>query len=391
MADAHFKNVCRLRKLFDGSPARVLAGSNNGGRLDTRRLCEETFAAMSPTSVPASVAVDCPAKLNLHLRVGPARADGFHPLLTWMTTVGLFDRLTMRTTAGGDSAAGSPIALTCDPGNLPTDDRNLIVGMIKAWAAERLAAGQVVPAIIATLQKRTPTGAGLGGGSSDAACALLAAEALLAVAKGATPGALPPGLSGGIGATIHGPRPLPEETLMSLASRLGSDIPFFLHAPSAICTGRGEVVRAVAPPEANWALLVLPPIHMATPDVYRKFDELGLGREHDIQQQPDWDAWSKLPAAKLMDELVNDLEAPAFALRPELDEIRVRAGRKAGRTFRMSGSGSSLFTLFGDERIAAEVCDYLQIHLRPAGITPDAVKVVQVGVPVRLRAALNDE
>jgi len=329
---------------------------------------------MSLNSVPASVAVECPAKINLHLRVGPARADGFHPLLSWMTTVGLFDSLTLRfATLGGAPAGDEPITLACDPATLPADDRNLVVRMVKAWAAERLAAGQPVPRIAATLLKQTPAGAGLGGGSSDAACALLAAEALMAGGQRAS--------AGGLAAVP----PLGHDMLMSLAGRLGSDVPFFLHAPSAICTGRGEIVRPIAPPDARWAVLILPPIHMPTPDVYRKFDAMGLGREGDISREPDWPALAKLPAAKLMDELVNDLEAPAFALRPELDEIRIRAGRKANRVFRMSGSGSSLFTLFGEERIATEVADYLRIHLNPLGIVPEAVKVVPVGERIEVR------
>lgn len=339
---------------------------------------------MSPTSVPASVAVDCPAKINLHLRVGPVRADGFHPLMSWMTTIGLFDSLLMRADPTGVAA---PVALTCDPASLPSDDTNLVVRMVKAWAAVRGAAAQVVPGIVARLQKRTPAGAGLGGGSSDAACALKAAEALVAGTNGNSHENVAPGINSEIGGINPTPlRPLSHETLVALAASVGSDVPFFLHTPSAVCTGRGEVVRPIPPPETKWAVLVLPPIHLSTPDVYRQFDAMKLGRTEGVEQQPDWAAWSKLPAAKLMEELVNDLEAPAFALRPDLNEIRIRAGRKANRVFRMSGSGSSLFTLFGDERIATEVADYLQIHLREFGIEEQMVKVVAVGVNPRMKA-----
>ncbi|QOV92208.1 4-(cytidine 5'-diphospho)-2-C-methyl-D-erythritol kinase [Humisphaera borealis] len=319
------------------------------------------------TAVPNAVSVDCPAKINLHLRIGPPRADGFHPLMSWMTTVGLFDTLTMQLCgAGVPPAAGetptpqSLIDLTCDPPIVPNDDRNLVVRMIKAWAQRRSDAGQAaVAGIRATLLKRTPAGAGLGGGSSDAACALLAAERLIA-----------------------GEPPLTTDQMAEIAATLGSDIPFFFSAPSAVCTGRGEIVRPIAPPAAKWAVLILPPIHMPTPDVYRKFDAMGLGRQKDVETEPDWAAWAKLPAAKLMTMLVNDLEAPAFAIRPELEAIRLKAERKSVRPVRMSGSGSSLFTLFGDERTATEVRDYLRIHLREFGIEEQAVMVVGVGVPI---------
>lgn len=84
---------------------------------------------------------------------------------------------------------------------------------------------------------------------------------------------------------------------------------------------------------------------MSTPAVYRRFDEMKLGSTAAIGDQPDWNGWTKLPAALLLKNLVNDLEAPAFALCPELGELRKRIERKIGRIVRMSGSGSTLFTL----------------------------------------------
>ena len=109
------------------------------GRLDTRPRSDDTNAVMpigAETAVPNAVSVDCPAKINLHLRIGPPRADGFHPLLSWMTTVGLFDTLTMQACGAGVSPA-SVVDLTCDPPTLPSDDRNLVVRMVKAWSRQR--------------------------------------------------------------------------------------------------------------------------------------------------------------------------------------------------------------------------------------------------------------
>jgi len=291
-----------------------------------------------------SVSARCPAKINLHLRVGPVRGDGFHPLLTWMCTVGLFDKLTMRTAAepADDGPVGPLVALTCDDPALPTDERNLAVRMVQRWgetidaSRDRARAGSL-PMIAATLAKRIPAGAGLGGGSSDGAFALLAADRLWT------------------GGRRDDGTPRSVEDLSAFAARFGSDIPFFLHGPSAVCSGRGEVVRETArPAAARWALLVLPDVHMPTPEVYRRFDALGLGRTEDIETEPDWLAWSRLPAVELLERLVNDLEPAAFAIRPELDSLRQKIEHSSGRIVRMSGSGSSLFTMFDDRGSAEE-------------------------------------
>ena len=284
--------------------------------------------------------IPAPAKINLHLRVGPLRADGFHPLLSWMVTVGLFDTLTLkrRATQGMPAGRGTrddPVALTCDHPTLPTDGRNLVVRAAAALAdqASRVGEGSTgggITPVSAFLSKRVPSGAGLGGGSSDAAAALVGLNRLWRL-------------------------DLPLDRLHAIAASLGSDVPFFLHGPSSVCSGRGEVVRPTAPPDmgrtggqaasAAWAVLVLPKIELATPAVYRGFDEMKLGRDADIADEPDWLAWSKLPAGDLMARLVNDLEPPAFALSPRLRELREALESGLGRIVRMSGSGSSLFTL----------------------------------------------
>src|SRR5271156_5242265 len=101
-----------------------------------------SFSSHSP------MRLHCPAKVNLHLRVGPRRSDGFHPLLSWMCTVGLFDTLTLSLSeapappgergslAGPAAAPGVPIALECEPAGLPCDERNLVVRVAKAWPGE---------------------------------------------------------------------------------------------------------------------------------------------------------------------------------------------------------------------------------------------------------------
>jgi 4-diphosphocytidyl-2-C-methyl-D-erythritol kinase len=270
-----------------------------------------------------------PAKINLHLRVGPPRSDGFHPLMSWFTTVGLFDTLTLKLDPPGTSpthAAGSPLVLRTDQKDLPTDERNLVVRAAKALADTQNGSASDAhrrEGVSAYLEKRIPMGAGLGGGSSDAARALLGLNELWQLGRS-------------------------PQQLSEFSATFGSDVPFFFHGPSSVCTGRGEKVNSIAPPAPKWAVLVLPEMHMSTPAVYRRFDEMKLGREETLSEQLDWNAWTRLPARQLLPMLANDLEAPAFSLSRELSDLRESVERLLERPVRMSGSGSSLFSLFDE-------------------------------------------
>lgn len=271
-----------------------------------------------------------PAKLNLFLRVGRPREDGFHPLLSWMCTVALFDSLSLTPGRAGQ------IDLSCDRPDLPADFRNLAVRAALAVGGElappREGSGRAGLRI--GLAKRIPAGAGLGGGSSDAARMLEATNAFWQA-----------GLS--------------RSKLAELAAGLGSDVPFFLHRPSAICRGRGELVAAVGRPRPEAALLILPGRHMPTPAVYRRFDEMRLGRDLEAESEPDFAEWTRLDAGRLLPRLVNDLEAPAFDIDPQLGVLRADAEQSLGRSVRMSGSGSSLFTLYDRMEAAAEAAGEL--------------------------------
>ena len=291
--------------------------------------------------------VPAPAKINLHLRVGPPRPrdDNFHPLLTWMVTAGLFDTLTFVrhaapspddvqvTDATGGMTQQQVFALACSDPGLPTDSANLVTRAALALAdtLSRIGEGSTARGatraretgrVSAFLNKRIPPGAGLAGGSSDAAATLMALNRIWQLGWSRDP-------------------------LARFSEPLGADVPFFFaETGSAICTGRGEVVRPMPPPDtARRAVLVLPRFAMPTPAVYRRFDEMRLGDERSIAEEPDWPAWRKLPAAELMPRLVNDLEPAAFSLRPELAGLRAALEKNLGRVFRMSGSGSSLFSL----------------------------------------------
>ena len=281
-----------------------------------------------------------PAKINIHLRVGPRRTDGFHPLMSWMVTVGLFDTLTFQTKSdthvpptGGSST--SHLSLRCDNPRLPCDQRNLIVKIANAWREESKPDLKNTTDLQVFLEKRIPVGAGLGGGSSDGAFALMALNRLWR--------------SGGA-----------ADVLSAFAARFGSDLSFFFHGPSSVCRGRGEIVSPIPRPTARWAVLVLPKRSMPTPDVYRRFDQMNLGREEDIVNEPDWKNWAALKSWELLPRLVNDLEPPAFDIAPDLAHLRSRVETAIGRPVRMSGSGSSLFTLSDEQSHAVEAAEKIE-------------------------------
>jgi 4-diphosphocytidyl-2-C-methyl-D-erythritol kinase len=314
-----------------------------------------------------------PAKINLHLRVGPVLADGFHPLSTWMCTTSLFDTLEIQRAGGGGISltidvptnvptngrqSASPTGITVGEAGfggssggqaggergksvtVPTDGTNLVARAASLWVMARHGTGNNGPfadgGISIVLRKSIPVGAGLGGGSSDAARTLIVLNRLDNA-----------GLS--------------PAQLAELGATLGSDVPFFFHGPSSICRGRGELVTPTAPPTiARWAVLFLPDISLATAHVYKRFDEIKLGSDLGLgsgatlgtEVEPDLSTWAKLPAVELMDRLVNDLEAPSFDVCPSLGTLRTQLTQATGRTVRMSGSGSSLFTLADDKATA---------------------------------------
>jgi 4-diphosphocytidyl-2-C-methyl-D-erythritol kinase len=292
-----------------------------------------------------------PAKINLHLRVAPATADGFHPLLSWMCTIGLFDTLLIER----DGEAG--FRLSCDDPSLPCDATNLVVRAAMAMHNVRQSGapplgGSLSRAIgegglAMQLQKRIPMGGGLGGGSSDAARVVQGLNHLWQL-----------GLS--------------VEQLSAVCATLGSDVAFFCHGPSSVCSGRGQIVRPIGLPAARWVLLILPPISVPTGPVYRRFDELlseddRAALANAVAVEPDWIRWQTLDAVSLLPLLVNDLERPAFDLHPDLARVRDEFEQSLGRIVRMSGSGSSLFTLFDAAEAAQQAADEINAGQPNAG------------------------
>lgn len=259
------------------------------------------------------IAVASLSKINLHLRIGAPRADGFHPLRSWMVTTDLYDWIEFRKTSG------SEIRLTCSDPAIPTDGTNLIVRAAKALL-DRLPPSERFGLDI-TLAKSIPAGAGLGGGSGNAATTLRVLNELAG-------------------------RPLPVDQLANVSATLGSDVPFFLGSASAVATGRGEHLQPVPPPDARFAILILPPFPIPTGQAYRVLDERRPVEPPGTLDAFDAEAWSHLSSDRLLEKLQNDLELAAFVIEPRLGELRTKIESHLGRIVRMSGSGSTLFTLF---------------------------------------------
>jgi 4-diphosphocytidyl-2-C-methyl-D-erythritol kinase len=263
--------------------------------------------------------IEAPAKLNLSLRVLRKREDGFHDIDTLMVRLpALCDRLTF--------SLAEADAFTCSDVSVPADDSNLV---LKALATYRAASGYAQPLAI-YLEKRVPHGAGLGGGSSDAAATFAALDQLN-------------GSSLGTG------------RLMEIAATIGSDIPFFLGPPAARATGRGEKIEEAPEPPVLPVLLLKPNFGVATPDAYKRWSE---SKElPGISYAPQLFPWG---------ELVNDLERPVFQKHLFLAEMKAwLLARQEVVGALMSGSGSTMFAVLKEDVDALPVIEAARAELDP--------------------------
>lgn len=271
---------------------------------------------VSAAPVARSVRILAPAKVNLVLRVLGRRPDGYHDLWSLMHTVGLEDELRLCLI---DAAPGT-VRLHCDDPSLPTDGRNLVVRAARAV----LDRGRVGTGVEIELQKRIPAGAGLGGGSSDAAATILGLIRLLDLRWS-------------------------REECERLGQELGSDVPFFFSAPSAIVSGRGETVTACPLAGERWGVLVHPGFPIETRWAYQRLAEsrsgvaplegplAGLPRRDGLQ----WDDVTRL--------MINDFEASLLPTFPALRTIKNRLLSEGAEQALLSGSGSTVFGVFRDE------------------------------------------
>lgn len=265
-----------------------------------------------------------PAKLNLGLHVVRRRADGYHDLRT------VFVRIPW-----ADSVAVEPaeeLVLTCTDGRLPVDERNLVV---RAAQALRKVTGTTHGARI-HLEKQIPTGAGLGGGSSDAATTLRLLNELWELS-------------------------LADDELAVIGADLGSDVPFFFGPPAAVGEGRGEILRPLLDADGDpyvvpyHLCVVVPQVAVSTKEAYalvtpREDRGLDSGPQllEEVVLSNDLDRWRR--------ELVNDFEPAVFARYPEIASVKQMLIDAGAGFAAMSGSGSAVFGVFEqDAEVTAAV------------------------------------
>ncbi len=257
---------------------------------------------LAATPDAGGLQVFCPAKVNLYLRVLGRRADGYHDLLSIMQPLSLADELII-------SPAPPGIFLDCDEPGIPRGSGNLV------WRAAlefQRATGRKVGAHM-VLRKRIPVAAGLGGGSSDAAAALLALN------------------------TLAG-EPLQAASLHNLAGELGADVPFFLGLGPAVARGIGTQLSPLQLP-AYCYLLLNPGVRVSTRWVYESLDLDSLKR-YKVLEEGEWDP--EQPAAWVH----NDLESVTLKLYPELVRLLETLERLGALARGMCGSGPTLYGLF---------------------------------------------
>ncbi len=255
-----------------------------------------------------------PAKVNLTLAVLGELAGGYHELESWVVMVDWYDRLELR------ASANLSLTVEGDTGHaLPRTEGNLVWHAVEALAK---AAGRPPTASI-KLEKSLPIGAGLGGGSSDAAATLLGLNELW-----------------GLG--------WPNERLAPIASALGSDVPLFLEDSPVVIRGRGERVERLRNCWKGFLVLVVPSFALATREVFGRYSggEIRRGENPAPWQNVGHDSLNT------SQQLFNDLEPDAFSVEPRLARLHGLLDGLDGRPVRMTGSGSSLFALFDDARSA---------------------------------------
>ena len=251
-----------------------------------------------------------PAKVNLQLRILGPRADGFHDIETTIVPISLSDEITV------EIFEGDTVTISCDDPRVPTDRSNLAAAAAHEFQAET----GLRFAVSIDIRKSIPIGAGLGGGSSDAAAVLLALDERLGTQLGI-------------------------EGLERVAEKLGSDVPFFIRRLPAICRGRGEIVEPFDVPERMKILLIKPPFGVETPWAYKAWaSSYSLSSELEIEQDLGWI------------KVFNSLERPVFEkflLLPVMkDWLRKQPEVRAAA---MSGSGSTVFAVLDDNASGSDL------------------------------------
>jgi len=267
----------------------------------------------------AALFMQAPAKLNLALSVGAPRADGMHPISSWMVTVDLFDDLHLERLPEGSFSLFATVWHR-DALRRREIDWSISKDLVNR-AHDQLEAfvGRELPVKV-RVEKRIPIGGGLGGGSSDAAAMLRAMNALF---------------------ELH----VSDEDLRGLAANIGSDVPFLVSGGSALVGGTGGDIQLLGDPPEVHAVLFFPDVACPTADVYRQFDRCAQVPTVRSEIVASLAARSFIGPA----DPFNDLAGPAKDVAPSIADDMEEIGVIAERPVHVCGSGSSLFVICSDE------------------------------------------
>lgn len=274
------------------------------------------------------------AKLNLYLRVGERRGDGYHELTTVFQSVTLRDELALTMHHGGG------VSLRCNLPWLPTDGRNLAVRAAELFYAS---AGIENKGLYLNIRKSIPVGAGMAGGSTDAAAVLRTLN------------------------RAYG-EPLSQEDLSALALSLGADVPFCLTGGAALAKGVGERLRPSPMLPDCFIVICKPPFSVSTKAAFALFDENG-GPQDAPDESAVLAALESRSLPRVADALFNSLEAPVETARPAIRDIRLRLRELGALNARMTGSGSAVFGLFEDQAEAKHAFDTLKKQYKETYLT----------------------
>lgn len=254
------------------------------------------------------------AKINLTLDILSRRQDGYHEISSVMQTVSLADEITVGINDGTDTV------ISCSDRNVPTDERNTCA---KAISIIRSFTG-FSKGVNVDIQKHIPSGAGLGGGSSDAAAVIRFLSEIIGISR---------------------------QEQVKIAAMTGADVPFFLSGGASLCEGIGDLLTDIPAPDGLSVLLFKPEFGCSTPNIYKAFDEedshTGMSTENYIKTAD-------------IRNCANMLEKPACSLHPEIGDIKKEIYRMGADVALMSGSGSTVFGLFRDTNIAQKASKKLQ-------------------------------
>ncbi|MHB1688213.1 MAG: 4-(cytidine 5'-diphospho)-2-C-methyl-D-erythritol kinase [Ignavibacteriaceae bacterium] len=258
------------------------------------------------------IEIKTPAKINFGLNVVEKRADGFHNIETIFYPVKLFDKLTI--------TKSDRNSFSCNLKTLPTDGDNLV---LKAKEILEKESGKKFSLQI-ELEKNIPVGAGLGGGSSDAATVLHAINSLFNL-------------------------DLSKEDLKRFALELGSDVPYFLDARPSFASGRGEILKVLDLTIDYPILIVNPGIHISTKWAYQNIRPKKPAKSlNEIFQS------TEIDVSKFVGVVRNDFEEVVFKNYPEIEQIKQEMYKLGAGFSLMTGSGSTVFGIFPDKGKAKE-------------------------------------